>query len=215
MEDQIGLNVEHQVWDPDSAVETILHHLQELNAKSVLLLNGGKGELAMALLKNPQFEQITVMDSSMVRQQTLGREIGTLGLPPERVSALNLAIGTPAFLDKRWNHYDALVLEEGFCELPPYALKSLEHNLFQEAQPASILLVVPNASHNPAYPQLAEGHLRHPRQRFSWKEDQLLKWANKLGKRTDYGLRLQPLGPVHQDYGAPAQLVIFNHLSQL
>ena len=82
---------------------------------------------------------------------------------------------------------------------------------------ASVSIVIPvfNADYDPLITGLNPGEKRHPRSQFSWGRKKISKWAKEMCGRYNYTLHNIPIG--HQDpkAGAPVQLLLFHHTTQL
>lgn len=207
-EDQLGLEIENSGWNPDEAWQVIHASLQDLEVSKLLVHHTGSAALLTHLLPDSQFSSIMALDTSMSRLQTAGNLLGRMNLPAERKATISLTTGSPWFKDVRLAEYDAMVLPERFCELPPHALEGLEQNLFASGL-KGIMFLVPNAEFNAKLSPLTEKGFRHPRHQFEWNRLELRQWAEGMADRTSHQVHFIPTGPKDQAYGSPATLVLF------
>jgi 3' terminal RNA ribose 2'-O-methyltransferase Hen1 len=129
------------------------------------------------------------------------------GGPPEgRVTLLH---GAVTYRDKRIAGMDAAALVEVIEHLDPNRLPSLEHALFREARPATVVVTTPNAEYNALFPKMPAGALRHPDHRFEWTREQFRQWVGGIEAQFGYRAALHDIGVVHDAFGAPTQMVVF------
>ena len=64
------------------------------------------------------------------------------------------------------------------------------------------------------FPTLPAGKLRHRDHRFEWTRSEFDAWANRIASRYGYAVRIQPVGPVDETWGAPTQMGIFERAGE-
>ncbi len=214
-EDQNAFAVESEAWNIEEGLEKIHNSLKDLGAKKLALFNTTGPGLLARLLPDPQFERILALGASLRVQQLIGQFLGALDIPDTRKTSVQLAIGSLLFRDVRIDHHDAVIIPDGFCQLPQHGIDAVEANIFGVSQPSAVLILIPNADYNPLIKGLAAGAKRHPRHQFEWGRKQIAKWAKKVGEKFGYNVHTIPVGPEDSQLGPPVQLILFQHHSQL
>lgn len=189
---------------------TIAARLRELGAKTVLDLGCGEGKLLRRLLADRNIDRITGID---VSHRTLAAAATRLRLDrmPERQRArLELRQGSLVYRDKQLEGYDAAALVEVIEHLDPQRLRALERVVFEFARPRHVLVTTPNREYNVLFPTLPEGKFRHGDHRFEWTRAEFEQWATAQATRFGYEVKLEPIGPVDDQHGAPSQMAVFS-----
>lgn len=75
--------------------------------------------------------------------------------------------------------------------------------------PKTVIVTTPNAEYNELFPGLLPGRFRHPDHRFEWTRAQFTAWCQEIGDRWGYRFRTEPVGPTHDELGAPTQMAVF------
>ncbi len=86
----------------------------------------------------------------------------------------------------------------------------MERVVFEFARPRYVVITTPNREYNVMFPNLPPGRMRHGDHRFEWTRAEFSDWAQAIGARFGYGVRIEPVGPVHEDHGAPSQMAVFS-----
>ena len=184
----------------------VVEVLKASDARRVLDLGCGEGQLLARLAAEAQFAEVVGMD---VSPQALSRARQRLARLPrgEQVAVFQ---GSLAYRDARLSGYDAAALVEVVEHLDPPQLRACERAVFEFARPGTVVITTPNAEYNVRWAALPAGAFRHPDHRFEWRRAELEAWAEKVGKRYGYAVRFAPVGPAHPELGAPTQMAIFS-----
>lgn len=186
-------------------LQAVLAELQASGARRVLDLGCGDGRLLELLAAEGQFAEIVGMD---VSTQALTRARRRLARLPrgERVAVFQ---GSLAYRDVRLGGYDAAALVEVVEHLDPPRLVACERAVFEFARPGAVVVTTPNADYNVHWETLPAGKFRHPDHRFEWGRAEFAAWANEIGARYGYAVRVEAVGPEDPGLGAPTQLAVF------
>jgi hypothetical protein len=160
----------------------------------VLDLGCGDGRLLSGLLKDGQFEEIVGVDASVAVLERAARRLSLEEMAPRQRQRIRLLQGALTYGDRRLAGYDAAVLMEVIEHVDEDRLAALEHAVFGQAAPATVIVTTPNAEYNARYPGLAPGARRHPDHRFEWAEPSSA-WARRRGPAT---AAFTPVGPAPQ-----------------
>jgi 3' terminal RNA ribose 2'-O-methyltransferase Hen1 len=191
----------------DRRLDAVLETLKALGAKRVLDLGCGEGKLIGRLVKDKQFEEIVGVEVSSV---SLDRANGRLEKLSERVrSRVKLLHGALVYRDARLRGYDAAALVEVIEHVEPDRLIHLERAVFGDAAPRSVVVTTPNADYNALFPTLPPGQFRHADHRFEWSRAEFAAWGARIAEAYGYQVRLEPLGDVDDNHGAPSQMAVF------
>ncbi|ABA21217.1 conserved hypothetical protein [Trichormus variabilis ATCC 29413] len=218
--------------DPDSAEEThaeeeaavekpislnqqrmngVVAALKQSNARRVIDLGCGQGNLLKILLKDSFFEQITGVDVSYRSLEIAQERLDRLRLPRNQWERLQLIQGALTYQDKRFHGYDAATVIEVIEHLDLSRLGAFERVLFEFAQPKIVIVTTPNIEYNVKFANLPAGKLRHKDHRFEWTRSQFQNWANKITERFAYNVQFQPIGEADPEVGSPTQMAVFIH----
>ena len=186
-------------------LQAVLAALQASGARRVLDLGCGDGRLLELLAAEKQFAEIAGMD---VSTQALTRARRRLERLPrgERVAVFQ---GSLAYRDARLGGYDAAALVEVVEHLDPPRRVACERAVFEFARPGAVVVTTPNADYNTHWETLPAGQFRHPDHRFEWGRAEFAAWANEIGARYGYVVRIEGVGPEDSGMGAPTQLAVF------
>ncbi|TGE25161.1 3' terminal RNA ribose 2'-O-methyltransferase Hen1 [Hymenobacter aquaticus] len=193
----------------DVRLDRVAEEIRRLGAQRVLDLGCGEGKLVRRLLKLPQVEHILALDVSMRELQRAQERLHVAEMPPRQRERLTLAQGSVLYHDPRLAGYDAAAVVEVIEHLDENRLAAFEQVVFARAQPKAVLVTTPNADYNQRYEQLSAGDFRHTDHRFEWSRAQFAEWATGVAERHGYQVRVEPLGPEAEEFGAPSQLAVF------
>lgn len=183
--------------------------LKATGVRRVLDLGCGEGKLLRLLLAERQFEQIVGLDISHRSLEIARDRLDLDRLPAAQRARIELLHGSLTYRDGRLSGFDAAALVEVIEHLDPGRLEAFEQVLFKHARPGAILLTTPNAEYDARFENLPAGSMRHTDHRFEWTRAEFAAWASAVAERHGSSLRLEPLGPVDPDLGAPAQMGVF------
>jgi len=212
IDNAVGAETEEEQRPTPLAVQrrdAIIEALQASGATRVLDLGCGQGQLVQALLKDPQFTQITGVDVSMRALTIASRRLKLDRMGERQASRVTLFQGSLAYTDKRLKGYDAAVLSEVIEHLDLPRLPALEYAVFGAARPRTVLVTTPNVEYNVRWESLPAGHVRHGDHRFEWTREEFRAWADAVAERHGYGVRFVPVGPDDPEVGPPTQMAVF------
>ncbi|MGD1909541.1 MAG: 3' terminal RNA ribose 2'-O-methyltransferase Hen1 [Rivularia sp. (in: cyanobacteria)] len=217
--------------DPDSAEEThdkeeaavekplslnqqrlnsVVTALKQNNARKVVDLGCGQGNLLKMLLKDNYFEKITGVDVSYRALGITKERLDRLHLPRNQWDKLQLIQGGLTYKDKRIYGYDAAAVIEVIEHLDLPRLSAFERVLFEFAKPQTVIVTTPNIEYNVKFENLPAGKLRHKDHRFEWTRAEFQKWAKDVGEKFSYKVEFQNVGEEDLEVGSPTQMAIFN-----
>ena len=177
-------------------------------ARSVLDLGCGPGALLTRLMAG-RYERIVGMDVSAQALQRAARRLRVGELHDAQRERIELIQGALTYRDRRLEGFDAAVLMEVIEHLDPPRLAALEHNVFETAQPATVVVTTPNAEYNARWESLPSGDFRHPDHRFEWTRAQFAAWGDQVADRHGYTVRYIPVGDGDPEVGGPTQMAVF------
>lgn len=178
--------------------------LIKLQAKTVLDLGCGKGDLIARLKSNPQFEKIVGVDASG-QVLTSAKEILALPNDNSRISFLHVCITE---LDSDYVDFDAAVLLEIIEHIHPNKLSPIEKAVFQNLKPRHVIMTTPNKDFNPIH-GLSDKQMRHHDHKFEWGRLKFRKWAQGLAQRNLYSVTFEDIGYSHFNLGSSTQMALF------
>jgi 3' terminal RNA ribose 2'-O-methyltransferase Hen1 len=188
-----------------AAVQTVL---EQSGARRVLDLGCGPGALLTRLMAG-RYEQIVGMDVSAHALQQAARRLKLDELHDAQRGRIELMQGALTYRDRRLEGFDAAVLMEVIEHLDPPRLTALEQNIFETAQPGTVVVTTPNAEYNARWESLPAGEFRHSDHRFEWTRAQFAEWGDRVADRYGYLVRYVPVGHEDPDVGTPSQMAVF------
>ena len=187
----------------------VLAAVRASGARRVLDLGCGEGKLLRELLKDQQFEEVVGMDVSIRALETARDRLKLDRLPERQAARIRLIHGSLMYRDRRLEGFDAAAVVEVVEHLDPPRLAAFERALFAFARPGTVVLTTPNREYNVTWEDVGAGRLRHPDHRFEWSRREFQVWAEGIGGRYGYAVRLLPVGPVDEALGPPTQMAVF------
>lgn len=184
--------------------------LRESGARVVADLGCGEGRLLARLARDKQFERVIGVEVAMRSLQRARRRLDPERLPSKVAERITLLQGSVTYRDARLVGLDAAALVEVVEHVDPDRLPALEHAVFGHAQPATVVVTTPNAEYNALFDGLQSGAMRHRDHRFEWTRAEFRAWADGVAERHGYRVRIAPIGPEHDELGAPTQMGIFS-----
>src|SRR6266581_23391 len=205
---QAEAKVKEHIRLRDLRLTAVLGALKASGARRLLDLGCGDGRLLSGLLKDGQFEEIVGVDASAAVLERAARRLSLDEMAPRQRQRIRLLQGALTYGDRRLAGYDAAVLMEVIEHVDEDRLGALEHAVFGQAAPATVIVTTPNAEYNARYPGLAPGAMRHPDHRFEWSRSEFRAWAAAVARRHGYTAAFESVGPDDPQAGPPTQLAL-------
>jgi 3' terminal RNA ribose 2'-O-methyltransferase Hen1 len=201
LETKISLNAQRLV--------KVIEVVEATDAKSVVDLGCGEGNLLRELLKIRQLGRIVGMDVSLRSLEIAAERLRIEQMAPTVRNRISLMHGSLMYRDKRLQGFDLATAIEVIEHLDRPRLQAFERVLFEQAHPKAIVVTTPNAEYNIKFESLPEGQFRHPDHRFEWSRRQFEDWARTVAERFQYAFRLDSIGDMDDALGAPTQMAVF------
>jgi 3' terminal RNA ribose 2'-O-methyltransferase Hen1 len=188
---------------------TVLAVLQSTGAKRVLDLGCGEGKLLRLLAVDPRFTEVVGVDVSARSLEIARQRLDRMRLPDTLKDRVKLLHGALTYRDARLESFDAAAVVEVIEHLDPPRLSAFERALFGCARPGVIVLTTPNREYNVRFENLPAGKFRHADHRFEWTRAEFAAWCASVCAAFGYAVRIDPLGDVDAEVGAPSQMAVF------
>jgi 3' terminal RNA ribose 2'-O-methyltransferase Hen1 len=190
----------------ESRIATVIHHLQESGASSVLDLGCGDGWLLERLVVLSRLTRIVGIDLSPVAVAAARKRLGMEpGVSEGRIVVQRASFAEP---DPELSGFDAAVLLETIEHTEPGRLSQVERAVFGTFRPVCVLVTTPNQEYNRLY-GLPPGVFRHPEHRFEWTRTKFRHWACGVAERNGYVVTFGSIGEIDPVFGAPTQMARF------
>jgi len=208
--DEEEQKVERPMGLHEQRLGVVLAVLKALGAKRVLDLGCGEGKLLKLLIPETQFEAILGMDVSWRALEIAFEKLKLQRLVERQRERVTLIQGSLMYRDKRLNGFDAAAVVEVIEHLDAPRLAAFERVLFEFARPRFAIVTTPNVEYNAKFESLPTGQFRHRDHRFEWTRAQFTGWADEVCMRFGYTVRIQPIGHLDAELGAPTQMAVFS-----
>ncbi|GAA1526602.1 3' terminal RNA ribose 2'-O-methyltransferase Hen1 [Nocardioides humi] len=185
----------------------VLQVLAELEARTVIDLGCGPGQLLERLLKEPGLTKVAGCDVSARSLQYAARRLHVDRMSERQAERLELFQGALTYEDPRFAGYDAAVLMEVVEHVDPPRLEALERVVFGAARPGAVVVTTPNREYNALYEGLTG--MRHPDHRFEWDRAEFAAWCERVATTHGYVVERRGVGEPDETHGTPTQLAIF------
>ncbi|MGB3300728.1 MAG: 3' terminal RNA ribose 2'-O-methyltransferase Hen1 [Phormidesmis sp.] len=189
-------------------LERVTQMLKHHNAKRVVDLGCGEGNLLRSLIAEPTFDKITGVDVSYSALEKAKKRLRLDDLPVHQQSRIHLMQGSLIYRDDRLQGYDAATVVEVIEHLEPGRLAAFEQVLFGLTQPELVIVTTPNVEYNVLYPMSA-GEFRDQDHRFEWTRQQFRDWAEAIAAKYGYAVDFQGIGDEYEKLGTPTQMGVF------
>ncbi len=186
----------------------VLAALRSAGARRVVDLGCGAGALLPALLAERSFTEVVGVDVSARALEIAARRLRLDRMPDRARDRIRLLQSGLTYTDARLRGYDAAVLMEVVEHLDPDRLPALEHAVFGDARPATVVVTTPNAEFNVRYADLPAGAFRHRDHRFEWTRQEFTDWSAGVAGRYGYDVRLLGVGEDDPEVGTPTQMAV-------
>lgn len=187
--------------------EAVHAALIEVDARSVIDLGCGPGQLLDRLVKDARFTRIVGSDVSARSLQYAARRLHVDRMHERQASRIELFQGALTYEDERYAGFDAAVLMEVIEHVDPERHPALERVVFASARPRTVLVTTPNRDYNVLYEDLVG--LRHPDHRFEWTRAEFVAWCERVASAYGYTVELRGIGDLDDIHGQPTQLAVF------
>ncbi|MBY0457256.1 MAG: 3' terminal RNA ribose 2'-O-methyltransferase Hen1, partial [Gemmataceae bacterium] len=208
-EDLAEERLESRVSLHDQRLATVLSALQASGGRRVLDLGCGEGKLLRLLAADPHFTDVVGVDVSVRSLEIARQRLDRQRLPDALGARVKLLHGSLTYRDARTEGFDAAAVVEVIEHLDPPRLEAFEQVLFGCTRPRVVILTTPNREYNVRFEGLPAGKFRHADHRFEWTRAEFAAWAERVSAEYGYGVRIDPLGPVDAEVGAPSQMAAF------
>ena len=200
---------------------SVVAALKNCNARSVIDIGCGEGNLLRFLLREKRFEYIAGADVSClaleraVEKLKLGEMDDNLYEFPVNTTArsaqerINLFQSSLTYKDPRFKGYDAVCVIEVIEHLDISRLPAFERVLFEYVKPKIIILTTPNREYNVKYEHVGETKLRHDDHRFEWTRIEFHEWAERTAKKYGYTVKFSEIGEADEALGSSTQMGVF------
>ncbi len=189
---------------------TVLSALQASGAKRVLDLGCGEGKLLRLLAADPRFAEVVGVDVSVRSLEIARQRLDRQRLPDNLSARVKLLHGSLTYRDARIEGFDAAAVVEVIEHLDPPRLDAFARVLFAHTRPHTVVLTTPNREYNVRFPTLPAGKFRHADHRFEWTRAEFAAWCDGVCAAFGYAVRIDPLGEVDAEVGAPSQMAVFS-----
>lgn len=191
----------------------VIAELTRAGSRRVVDLGCGAGALLRDLLADPRFTEVVGVDVSARALALAERRLGLDRMPDSVRARLSLLQSSLTYQDSRLAGFDAIVLMEVVEHLDPPRLPALVATVFGSARPSTVVVTTPNAEFNVRYASLPAGAMRHRDHRFEWTRGEFRAWADAVCAARGYDVRVEPVGALDDEVGAPTQLAVFTRRS--
>ncbi|TVQ29923.1 MAG: 3' terminal RNA ribose 2'-O-methyltransferase Hen1 [Phycisphaeraceae bacterium] len=193
----------------EQRIGSVLAALKACGASTILDLGCGEGNLLRELLREKQFTRIVGMDVSIRSLEKTSEKLRLERLPDMQRSRIDLLHGSLMYRDERLAGFDAAACVEVIEHLDPPRLRAFERAVFEFARPGAVVITTPNREYNIMWESLPAGQFRHRDHRFEWTRDEFRFWAERMAAAHCYSVRILPIGPLDDRFGAPTQMGVF------
>lgn len=190
----------------EQRLDVVMDLLVHGQARRVIDLGCGSGDLLKRLVACPQFEKIVGIDTCVEALAQAQRELPLQEIVQGRVT---LMYGSFTEGDPRHSRFDAAVMLETIEHVDPRRLSAVERFVFSQVGAPLVLITTPNREYNEVLGMDEHAH-RHPEHAFEWSRPRFEAWARGVARRNGYFVEFGGIGDAHPALGSPSQVAIFH-----
>ncbi|MDE5556209.1 MAG: 3' terminal RNA ribose 2'-O-methyltransferase Hen1, partial [Ruminococcus sp.] len=190
-------------------LETVKNAVLASGAESVIDLGCGECRLTKILLDQKQIKKVTAIDVSARELEKAKSRLHYDTMNEHRRNKLTLMQASLTYRDKRFSGYDCACVIEVIEHIEPLRLPAFERNVFEFANPETVILTTPNREYNENYEFIPSGQLRHNDHRFEWTREEFKKWADYICQKFGYTVTISGIGDDDGIHGTPTQMGVF------
>lgn len=174
-------------------------------ARRVIDLGCGEGDLLVRLAAMDGLDRLVGLEIDAGRLAAAGRRLAGRRLAGFDVE---LVQGSMLRVDAALGVFDCAVMLETIEHVDPGQLSVLERAVFGRLAPGHVIVTTPNADMNPRL-GVPPGRFRHPEHLFEWGRARFERWADGVGARWGYGVRVDGLGGWAGVHPGATQMAVF------
>lgn len=198
-------------WWHDERLDAAVQAVRDSDARSVVDLGCGDGDLIVRLLGEHAVTRILGVDicqEALARLRRRLQEQDGGGTGEEGPARVRLVCASMIDADPAMQGFDCAVLLETIEHLDPGDLSRLERALFRRMTPRTAVITTPNAEFNGLL-GVPPHRFRHPGHRFEWPRAKFRHWAHGVAARNGYAVRCTDIAGSHPDLGGASQMAVF------
>lgn len=192
-------------WLHEQRLEAAHAAVLEADARSVLDLGCGDGDLFLRLAAEPTIRQLVGID---ICAASLARLKARLDKQPASTATVELRRASMTEGDPALAGFDCAVLIETIEHIDPSHLSRLERAVFGQMQPQRVIITTPNAEFNPLL-GVPRHRFRHPDHRFEWPRARFRTWGRRVAGVWGYDVQFRDIAGCHPDLGGASQMAVF------
>ena len=193
----------------DQRLNSVVSELKSCNAKSVIDIGCGEGNLLCLLIKEKQFEKITGTDVSVSALEKAKEKLKIDTINENLKERINIFQSSLIYKDSRYGGYDAACVIEVIEHLNLFRLGTFEKILFSYIKSRIIIITTPNKEYNHKYRNVGKEKFRHDDHRFEWTRAEFNDWAEKMAEQYGYKVKFAEIGESDEISGSATQMGVF------
>jgi len=193
----------------DQRLNSVVSELKSCNAKSVIDIGCGEGNLLCLLIKEKQFEKITGTDVSVSALEKAKEKLKIDTINENLKERINIFQSSLIYKDSRYGGYDAACVIEVIEHLDLFRLSTFERVLFSFIKSRIIIITTPNKEYNHKYRNVGKEKFRHDDHRFEWTRAEFNDWAEKMAEQYGYKVKFAEIGESDEISGSATQMGVF------
>jgi 3' terminal RNA ribose 2'-O-methyltransferase Hen1 len=191
----------------EERLEAVVDAVRASDARTLLDLGCGDGDLLVRLAGEPRIERILGLDIDRQCLQQVRLRLDAEGFS-RTAATIELRHGSLTDPDPSLTGFHCALLVETIEHIDPRDLAQVERAIFARMHPRTVIITTPNAEYNPLL-EVPPNRLRHPDHRFEWDRARFQRWARGVAQRHLYRVRHRDVGGVHPIYGGATQIALF------